>query len=116
MDRAKKVILRDLLIFQIKLMLDGLKDLVLAPVAVLAVAIDLLIPTERTGQRFYMVMLLGEKFDGWLNLFGAADRASAESDGLFGASRAGSDTLLGRLEALVIGHDEPEEQASRRAA
>jgi hypothetical protein len=108
MNRAKRVVLRDLMIFQVKLFLDGVKDLVLSPVAVLAAAADLLFPGRVTGHRFYMVMSVGEKFDGWLNLFGAADSASAEADGLFGASRAGSATLLGQLEAMVLGREEPE--------
>lgn len=116
MDRAKKVVLRDLMIFQTKLVLDGMKDLVLAPVSVVAAAVDLLFPGQRAGRRFYAVMLAGERFDQWLNLFGAADDATAERDGLFGASRAGSDTMLGRLEAIVLGRDEPEEEHQRSAA
>lgn len=108
MNRAKYVVLRDLGIFQIKLFLDGLKDLVLAPLSIGAAALDIMFPGERTGHRFYMVIALGEKFDGWLNLFGAAESADATRDGLFGASRAGSATILGRIEAMVLGHDEPE--------
>lgn len=109
MDESRKVILRDLFIFQIKLVMDGLKDIVLSPVAITAAAADMLWPGERTGHRFYAVMMVGERFDRWLNLFGAADQASAETGGLFGASRAGSDTMLGRLESMVLGRDEAEE-------
>lgn len=111
-NRSKRVVLRDLMIFQLKLIMDGMKDIVLSPVSALAAGIDILFPGPQTGHRFYMVMAIGEKFDRWLNLFGAADSASAETDGLFGASRAGSSTLLGELEAIVIGRDEP--QSSRR--
>jgi hypothetical protein len=45
-----------------------------------------------------------------LNLFGATERASEHEEGLFGASRAGSDSLLGKMEAYVLGHDEPESE------
>lgn len=106
MNRAKIVVLRDLAIFQLKLMLDGIKDVTLAPVSIAAAAADIVFPGERVGHRFYAVMRLGERFDRWLNLFGPADRADARRDGLFGASRAGSDTLLGRLEAMVLGEEE----------
>lgn len=116
MQREKKVVLRDLTIFQAKLMLDGVKDLVLAPLAIVAAATDLMWPGERVGHRFYGVVIIGERFDRWLNLFGAADHATAAGDGLFGASRAGSDTMLGRLEAMVLGHDEPEDAEYRSAA
>jgi hypothetical protein len=104
--RTRWVILRDLLIFQVKLVLDGGKDIVLAPVSIVAVALDLLSPGGRPGHRFYAVMRLGERFDRWLSLFSAADKADAYQDGLFGASRAGSSSLLGRLEQIVIGHEE----------
>jgi hypothetical protein len=105
--RTRWVILRDLGIFQIKLALDGAKDIILAPVSITAAALDLLWPGARPGHRFYAVMRVGERFDRWLSLFSAADKATARDDGLFGASRAGSGSMLGKLEELVIGHEEP---------
>jgi hypothetical protein len=105
--RTRWVILRDLLIFQLKLFMDGAKDIVLAPLSLVAAALDLLFPGPRPGRRFYAVMRVGERFDRWLSLFSAADKATAFEDGLFGASRAGSRSMLGKLEELVIGHEEP---------
>lgn len=105
--RTRWVILRDLLIFQIKLMLDGAKDLVLSPLSLFAAALDVVAPGDQPGRRFYAVMRIGEKYDNWLSLFGAADKANAYEDGLFGASRAGDRSMLGRLEEIVIGHEEP---------
>jgi hypothetical protein len=72
---------------------------------------------ERKGQRFYAVMARAERFDRWLSLYGSAEAADVEADGLFGASKAGADTLLGRLETLVTGRweiddDEAAEPAS----
>jgi hypothetical protein len=96
------------MIFQLKLMLDSAKDVVLSPLAILAAGADIVFPTDRVGKRFYFVMRIGERFDHWLSLFGAAEKAQSGEDGLFGASRAGSATMLGKLEALVLGHDEPE--------
>jgi len=118
LDRDRKVILRDLVIFQIKLLLDGLKDIVLVPVSITAAGLDLVWPTSRRGSRFYAVMTAGEKFDTWLNLFGASRLAASHAEGLFGASRAGADTLLGRLEEIVLGHredDEPPAEEGRPA-
>lgn len=109
--RTRWVILRDLGIFQVKLVVDGAKDIVLAPLSLMAVALDLLFPGAQPGRRFYAVMRVGEKFDRWLSLFSAADKANAHEDGLFGASRAGSRTMLGELEALVIGYEEDEDDA-----
>jgi hypothetical protein len=104
-DKIKnnRVVLRDLVIFQLKLFLDGVADVVIAQIALGAVVLDFLFPAERKGQRFYAVMARAERFDRWLSLYGSADAADLEEDGLFGASKAGSDTLLGRLEAVVTG-------------
>jgi hypothetical protein len=106
MDRSKWVIIRDLAIFQVKLALDGIKDVVLMPLSVVAAGMDLLFPGSTPGRRFYFILRLGERYDGWLNLFGAARDADARRDGLFGASRAGSDSMLGRMESLLTGRDE----------
>lgn len=102
---SRVVILRDLLVFQLKLFLDGFIDLVLSPVAIVAAAIEVLFRGEKRGSLFYAVLRLGERVDLWLNLFGASSRADA--DGLFGGSKAGSDTLLGELELRLRGGDEP---------
>jgi len=110
--KDRVVIIRDLVIFQIKLLLDGLKDIVISPIAIGAAALDLLLPTSRRGERFYIVMHAGERFDQWLNLFGASAKATEHEEGLFGASRAGADTLLGKLEQYVRGHEESEEPVS----
>lgn len=101
------MILRDLAIFQVKLVLDGAKDIVLSPLSLTAAVLDVVFPGDEPGRRFYAVMRVGERFDRWLSLFGAAEKANAYEDGLFGASRAGSASLLGKLESIVIGHDEP---------
>ena len=105
--RTRWVIFRDLLIFHLKLSMDGMKDVVLAPASLLAALLDLAFPGEAPGHRFYSVMGIGERFDRWLSLFSAADKASAQEDGLFGASRAGTPSLLGKLEEVVIGYEEP---------
>ena len=104
-DRVKnnRVLIRDLAIFQLKLFLDGLADLVVMQVALVAAVVDLVFPGDRQGARFYWVMRTAERWDRWLSLYGAADSADIGRDGLFGASAAGSDTLLGKLEAYVTG-------------
>lgn len=105
MSHSKAVLLRDLLIFQAKLVLDGMKDVVLMPLTIGAAAIDIVFPGRRPGHRFYLVMALGERFDRWLNLFSASDRADASKDGLFGKGRAGRDTMLGEIEEMLFAHD-----------
>lgn len=61
-------VLRDVLVFQFKLVVDGLKDLCLAQVAVGAAVVDLVRRDGSPGRRFYAVVRLSDRFDGWLDL------------------------------------------------
>jgi hypothetical protein len=106
MQASRGVLIRDFLIFMAKLWLDGFKDLLLIQLSIVAVVLDLLFSGGRK-RLLYRVMYLGEKFDLWLNLHGALARGEATGDGLFGGSKAGSATMVGKLEQMVRGGDEP---------
>jgi len=102
---SRWVIVRDLGLFQLKLFLDGVIDVTLAPLSIAAALIEILFGGERRGKMFYVILRFGEKADLWLNLYGASKKA--DSDGLFGGSKAGSPTLLGEIEQRIRGGDEP---------
>jgi hypothetical protein len=107
MRATRAVLIRDFLIFQLKLLLDGAKDVFLFQAAIVAVVLDLFFGGRRR-RLFYTVMRLGERIDLWLNLHGAISKGDDGSgDGLFGASKAGSDNLLGQLEQAIRGGDLP---------
>lgn len=117
----KKVMFRDLLIFQLKLFLDGLKDVVLAPLSLAAFVWDM-IPSRRAkaGKAFYGVVRAGEQFDRWLSLYNATERADPRTDGMFGESLAGANNLIGKVEEVVrqtveVGADTVEQVKERRA-
>lgn len=95
------VLLRDLLIFQAKLVLDGFKDIALLQLSIVAATLDLVLAGRTPPRLFYRVLRISERFDLWINLHAAAESAELTDDGLFGASEAGSDSLLGKLEAWV---------------
>lgn len=99
----RRVLVRDAIIFMLKLWLDGLKDIALTAGAVIALVFDLVISRGRRRFLFYKVVRAGERFDLWLNLYAASESGSRSEEGLFGASRAGDDTFLGRLEELTGG-------------
>jgi hypothetical protein len=108
----RNVLIRDLLIFQLKLGLDGIKDMILSPLAIGATFLDFFTGPGPDGPRLYKVLRMGERFDLWLNLYDASDRAGRHRGGLYGVSRAGSDTLLGRLEEWSLGHAEDDDESS----
>ncbi len=113
----RSVLVRDFVIFALKLTIDGLKDVALLQIASIAALADLLRGRDKP-RLFYRVVQLSEKFDLWLNLNGAVDELERgeTDDGLFGASKAGSDTLLGKLEGLVRGKDHDADPASSEGA
>ncbi len=77
-------VFRDVVVFQMKLLVDGLRDLLISPVSVLAALVDLLIPGNDGGKRFYAVVRFGRRTEEWINLFGAAGPhdAAAEATGI----------------------------------
>jgi hypothetical protein len=98
------VLFRDGIIFYIKLLMDGVKGVALFQAGLLAFVADMilmLLTGTRRSRFFYSVLAWGERADLWLNLYGPAQRAGENPDGLFGESRAGDATLLGELEELV---------------
>jgi len=103
---SRGVVFRDLLIFLAKFGLDSLKDLVVFQVAIGAAGVDILLGRHKKTMLFYKVLEAAERVDLWLNLYGAVG-AGEDRDGLFGRSRAGNNTMLGRLEQIVRNGDLP---------
>ena len=114
---TRSVTLRDFAIFQVKLWLDGMKDLAVIVLSTGAIALDMIAGKGRRPRLFYSVIRASERFDRWLNLHAAMERLDAgeNDDGLFGASTAGEDTLLGQIEQLTRGGDKPRRMGRGKA-
>jgi hypothetical protein len=95
------VLLRDFVIFQSKLVVDGLKDVALFQLACFVFVVEIAFGGSRRGRTFYALMRAGESFDRWLNLHGALSRGTGKGEGLFGGSEPGDGTLVGEIEGLV---------------
>lgn len=100
-EMTRGVLVRDLILFQIKLVLDSLKGLALFQASLVAAVVEVLFMPFTRGRLFYGVLRLSERVDLWLNLYGASEGAQHDADGLFGRSRAGAPTFLGKLEQMV---------------
>ncbi len=95
-------LLRDVTVFQLKLAIDGFRDLLLVPISLIAVLVDLVTPTHRAGQHFYEVVLLGRRSEKWINLFGAANRVSrGHETGLY-QDQPRLDDLVSKMENMVV--------------
>ncbi len=82
--RSRSQLLRDTAVFQLKLFVDGLRDLVLSPVSLVAALLDFFAGSDR----FYRLLDLGRQSERWINLFGTHDEA-------------GLDEAVARVENLV---------------
>jgi len=88
-DTSKRsVLIRNAVVFQLKLMADGLRDLVLLPVSLVATVIGLLRGGDEPEREFLRVIEIGRESEQWINLFGNHDvpdhsNAVASIDALF---------------------------------
>ncbi len=106
---SRGVTLRDFAIFQIKLFLDGIKDFAAMWLSTGAILLDFIAGRGKRPRLFYSVVRASERFDQWINLHSVIETMdeSGTDDGLFGASTAGDDSLIGQIEKVVRGGDEP---------
>jgi len=102
MVTSRGVTVRDFLIFQLKLALDGFKDMIIFGLSIGAVVLDLIAGRGRRPRLFYSVVRVSKRFDAWLDLHAVVRRhdASDSDDGFFGANDAGTDSLIGQIEQL----------------
>ena len=95
-------LVRDASVFQVKLLIDGMRDLVLVPASLVAGVISL-IKSENghPGPQFYKVVSMGQQSERWINLFGALRNAPAgvEKENRFGDTDI--DDLIARVENFV---------------
>lgn len=75
---GKTELLRDAVVFQFKLLVDGIRDFVLIPVSLAAAIISFLKPGARAGTEFYDVVAFGRTTERKINLFSAADKCAAD--------------------------------------
>lgn len=98
--------LRDVLVFQLKLVLGNLLNFVLLPVSVIAAVYDFVFrPRARHGENFYRVLEAGRKVDEAINAYGAiggyhatGSSAEAETAAVEGWRGATVDGVVRRVE------------------
>jgi len=89
---------RDLGVFELKLAVDGVKDIILAPLALAAVVADMVMPAETRGVFLRAVIRIGERFERWLNLYGLKRREAARTI----LDEGGSDLIVDYLESKTL--------------
>ena len=110
---TRGVLIRDFLIFEMKLFLDGAMDLILGPIGALLFLIDMLLGGPRLGKRYYRLLRFGERWDRWLSLYRPSRTPDLEGKGLFQAGSHGADSLIGKVEQLLSDQRLPESYRRR---
>ena len=95
---SRWTLMRDVAVFQLKLVLDGLRDALLLPISLFVAVLDVLGFGPRAGRQFYALLEWGRRTEYWINLFGATDHVRA----LTSSPRPGVDVLVDRLERLAV--------------
>ena len=76
---SKSELIRDAVVFQFKLFVDGIRDVVLIPVSLAAALLSFLKPGAAAGTEFYDVVALGRTTERKINLFSAADKLGSDA-------------------------------------
>jgi len=87
-------LLRDVVVFQIKLAMEALLDLTLIPVSLAAAAVDLLLGNWRRPRWFHAVLRFGERCEHRINLWGVPTSS-------LDAPQSDADVLMRGIETLL---------------
>jgi hypothetical protein len=94
-------LLRDLGVFQLKLAVDALRDLIISPISISAGCIDLIVGPKKSQHFFYRSLEAGRQTENWINLFGEADRLNPEKN--MAEDYCGPiDHLVRQIETVVV--------------
>jgi len=89
-------LVRDLAGFQFKLALDGLRDLLLSPMSIIAGLAGIIFSPGNPGKYFNRLLEFGHRSDIWINLFGASGHYDPDPE------VTSSDAYIGKLEELLV--------------
>ena len=74
-------LVRDIAVLQAKLLVDGLRDLILVPASLVAGIASLMSGNDgKPGTQFYHLLGVGKQSERWINLFGALRNAPPDME------------------------------------
>lgn len=101
-DATRWELIRDILVLQVKLAVDALRDLILSPLALVAGVLDLLTGGQQPGRLFYPLLVAARRTEQLINLFGEADRAMPRPVASPATEPVSIDALVARFERAVV--------------
>lgn len=99
----RRTLVRDVAVFQFKLIVDGLRDLVLVPVSLIAGIVSFVSARDDVpGSQFYELLEVGKQSEHWIDLFGALRNAPPEVRNRVRFPEENMDQILDRIETFVV--------------
>jgi len=101
-DRDRWALIRDIAVLQVKLVVDGARDVLLVPISLVAGIISLVKSNFGTDNEFYELMRLGKRSERWINLFGATDHLPEADRDYMKLPDTDIDAMVSRVESFVV--------------
>lgn len=98
---TRVALIRDIAVFQVKLIIDGFRDLLLVPASLIAGLISLFGTRGEQGREFYDLLRLGRRSERYINLFGALEHAPESQNTFHEDSPEDIDRMVARVEDFV---------------
>lgn len=95
---------RDAAVLQVKLIVDGFRDLLLVPASIIAAVVSLVSSDEdgKPGPQFYRLIAISKQSERMINLFGAFDNAPDSVKQEFNFGDMNIDDLVSKVETFVV--------------
>jgi hypothetical protein len=98
----RRTMIRDVAVFQLKLLADGFRDLLLLPASLIAAIVALLKKGPKPGTEFYELLRAGRRSENWINLFGAVSQVHGPAHGDERLPGEDIDKLVSKIESFVV--------------
>jgi hypothetical protein len=92
--------LRDVAVLQLKLIVDGLRDLILVPASLVVALVSLMRGGNDTGREFYELLQYGRRTEEMIDLFGALKKRGLEAGKE--SHFESIDEIADRIEAFIV--------------
>ena len=100
--RDRWTLIRAVGLLQVKLIVDGFRDLLLVPASLVAGIISVFSSEPEEQTAFYRIVCIGKQSEKWINLFSAYDNAPQSLKDEYEFERAGIDDLVDKVETFVV--------------
>ena len=98
----RMTLIRDVAVFQVKVVADGFRDLMLVPISLITGLISFIGSGREVGPEFYDLLRLGRRSEKWINLFGAAVKVHGPPSDSERFKAEDLDEIALRVEAFIV--------------